>query len=320
MFILIKPFSRISKNFLIYFLMMIPVVCISNVTLKAQDNSNSKKKNEIIDQDQKELDKAKKLHVKSRSKYVALYDNNGKIHGRVELGEKVLFDKRGFRKTYIRYKGLGKMDFKYSYNYNSKGDLVEAATYDSKGVMATKRISKYDKKGNELERKMVDFDHQTDTKAVFKYDKDGNIIDTKTYSGKGELLNDLIVTYKNGQIIKAITKNSRGDVTQEVNSVYDSYGRVVKEDRKTDQGTYSINYKYDSRGNLVEISNPEYRRTYEYDGNNDLIEDKMYLPNGARQFRVQFIYYPNGLLKEEIRYTTQDKPAFNGKYEYEFYK
>lgn len=314
--------SRIcmGKNIVLMMFMFLTITAfISYINANAQNNSNSKKKNEIVDQEQKELDKAKTLHVKTRTKYVAFYNRQGAL-GRTEIAEKMTFDKRGNRKIFIRYKGLGQMDFKYTYNYNSKGDLVEAATYDSKDEMATKRISKYDKKGNELERKMIDFSHQTNNKAIFTYDKAGNLIDTKTFSNKGELLSDLVISYKDGLIINAVTKNSKGQVSQEIFSTYDSNDRLIREDRKTSQGTYSINYKYDSRGNLIEISNPEYRRTYEYDSNGNLIEDQMYLPNGARQFRVHFNYYPNGLQKEEIRYDTEDKAAFNGRYEYEFYK
>jgi hypothetical protein len=289
-------------------------------SIYSQSNSSAKKKFEIIDQEQKELEKAKTLKVKSRIKNVAFYDKQGMLPANLVISEKVIFDKRGYRKSLTRYRSLGLVDFKYTYNYDSKGHLAEAATFDSKNAMVTKRISKFNKIGNETERRIIDYSHNTVNKAIFSYDEAGNLTTTKNYSEKGDLLSEIIFTYKDGLILNSLTKDAKGGTSMDVTNSYDSDSRIIQEDHKGKEGTYVITYKYDARSNQIEINTPNYKRNYEYDENNNLIEDKMYLPTGARQFRVQFNYYPNGLQKEEIRFNTDDKPAFNGTYIYEFYK
>jgi YD repeat-containing protein len=279
-----------------------------------------KKKFEIVDQEQREFDKVKGLKVKSRIKNVAFYNKQGKLPAKLAIAEKIIFDKKGNRKILTKYKGQGMLDFKYKYSFNSKGNLIETATFDSMEKIATKRISKYDKKGNELERRMINFTHNSGNRAVFSYDADGNLVRTNNYDEKGGLISEIIMIYKDGLTVNALTKTAKGDTSQYITNTFDSFGRVVKEEHSGREGKFEITFKYDENGNVTEINNPSYRRTYEYDENSNLIEDKMYLPTGARQFRVQFSYYPNGLLKEEVRYDTNDKPAFSGTYVYEFYK
>ena len=311
---------RLSNEFLFFLSIVIFAVLVFNVQAGAQTKSKQKNNSQIIDQEQKEIDKAKKLHVKVRTKHVAFYTNTGTLPSKRTLTEKIIFDRNGNKKEQIRYTSLGKIEVKYVYKYDSKGNVVSLENFDGSGNVVTRRVSKYDKSGNEIQRTVYDNQHHGANEAYFTYDKNNNLIETKNYSAKNELLADITLKYQNDLPVNAVTKDGKGNVKEEINSSYDSAGRLIMEKRISQGKGYDINYKYDGNGNLIEMSNPQYHRFYDYDKNNNLIEDKMFMTNGPRQFRVRFTYLQNGLQKEEIRYDNSDKPAFYGEYKYEYYK
>lgn len=313
-------FLHKSNNKFLFFVFLIIFSTLPfNTNAFAQSKSGQKSNTEITGQDKKELDKAGKFKVKVRTKHVAFYTNTGTLPSRRTLTEKIVFDKKGNKREQIRYTSLGKIEVKYVFKYDGKGNVVSQENFDGNGNLAIRRISKYDKNGNEIERKIYDNRRRGTNKASFTYDNN-NLIETKNYSAKGELLADISLKYKNGLVVNAVTKDGKGNIREEINSSYDSAGRLIQEKKVSQGQSYEINYKYDENGNLIEITNPQYQRFYTYDKNNDLIEDKMFMTNGPRQFRVQFNYLSNGLQKEEIRYDNSDKPAFYGEYKYEFYK
>ncbi len=291
-----------------------------NHNIISQTKSKQKNNSEIIDQDQKELEKAKKLKVKVRTKFAAFYDNKGVLPAKKSLVEKIIFDKAGNKKEQIRYTGLGQIEVKYIYQYNAKGNLTSLENTDKNGSVVSKRTSKFDKKGNEIERLLFDNKHHDANKAYFTYDNDNNLVETRNYSSKNELLNDIILKYQDGFVVNAITKDGKGNVNEEIESIYNSSGKLIKENRKSQGRVYEIDYQYDAKGNLIEVTNPQYQRFYTYNINNDLAEDKLFEANGPRQFKVRFTYLPDGLQKEEIRYNNDDKPVFYGQYKYEYYK
>lgn len=319
--VLRNNFLRKLTNELLFFIsIVIFVTLLFNADAGAQTKSTQKNNSQITDQEQKEINKAKKLHVKVRTKRVAFYTNTGTLPSRRTLTEKIIFDRNGNKKEQIRYTSLGEIEVKYVYKYDSKGNVVSLENFDGSGNVVTRRVSKYDKNGNEIQRTVYDNQHHGANEAYFTYDKNNNLIETKNYSAKGELLADITMKYQNDLPVNAVTKDGKGNVKEEINSSYDSAGRLIMERRISQGKGYDINYKYDGNGNLVEMTNPQYHRFYDYDKNNNLIEDKMFMVNGPRQFRVRFTYLPNGLQKEEIRYANNDKPAFYGEYKYEYYK
>lgn len=312
--------NKLSNVFLFTFSFLLLSVIVLNIKMIAQSQSQEKNNSEMVDQEQKEMDKAEKLKVKVRTKHVAFYTNTGTLPARRTLTEKILFDKNGSKKEQIRYTSLGQIQVRYVYNYDKRGNAISTENYDDRGNIVTRRISKYDKNGNEIERIVYDNNHRGSNKAVFTYDKDNHLIETKNYSGKGELLEDIILNYQNGLPINAVTKNEKGMVSEQINSIYNSAGKLIQEKRTSQGKTYDVDYKYDANGNIIEITNPQYSRFLSYDKNNDLTEDKMFMTNGPRQFRVKFTYLPSGLLHEEIRYDNSDRQAFYGEYKYEYYK
>ncbi len=279
-----------------------------------------KNKGEIADQSQKELDKAAKLKVKTRNKYATFYKRDGKLWDKKTLVEKVTFGTNGLCKEHIMYSSLGAINSKFTYTYDAMGNMISSTTFDSQKKTKATRESVFDKNGNEIERKIDDGKNPGFTKMLFTYDTDGNLIETKIISKDNQVTAIQTISYVNGLKNKVISKDANSKVAEEINASYDASGRLVIEEKKNGSGSVVTKYKYDNNGNMIEMANNQWKRYMSYNTNGDLLEDKLYLPDGSRQFRVCFNYNSNRLQNEEIRYDTQDKPAFYTKYVYEFYK
>ena len=76
----------------------------------------------------------------------------------------------------------------YNYKYDDKGNKVEGTWYNSDGILTNKNNYKYDENGNEIELISIIFpEFNTEKKnMVFKYIKDyddqGNVVVNSTYS------------------------------------------------------------------------------------------------------------------------------------------
>lgn len=293
---------------------------------KSQNNSEAAfksgpafKRNKIVEQDKKELIKQKEKKIKARYKYVTFYKYDGSLPDTRTLVEKILFDKSGLRTEHIRYKSTGEIDLVYSFKYDDQGRVLEMVTRNGQDMIMGKRQTVFDKNGNEIEQAMINQRGIAEARSVTGYDEEGNYKEIKNYSPKGEILNSQTFLH-NGNVSKSIHKGFDGKVTQEVELTYNEMGLIVKEETKSPAGNIVVTYKYDDKGNLIEHVNPQYRRTYIYNDNGDLLLDELITTEGVRQFKVKFTYDENRLQKEEVRYTADDKPAFYGIYEYEFYK
>lgn len=285
----------------------------------ARNNTNKKKK-EIIAQNIKEYNKAKELKVKLRKRFAGFFGRDGSYPKKLVLVEELFFDENGNRKKLIRYKSTGEIDFSYEFRYDKNNNLTAMETYDRFGNLKGRSESQYDNYNNEILRKVLENSSSGELKTEFYYDSEKRLTKTVNYSKKGELASTQILEYNGELVSKSIVKDASGKQISETIYEYDNDGYLIKESTNGIQGTNEIRYKYDSNGNLIEVTDKQTRREYKYDSKGNLIEDKMFLSDGTRQFRVTFSYYENGLQKEEIRYSNDDRPAFLAKYEYEFYK
>lgn len=282
--------------------------------------TNNKKKKEIIEQNVKELNKAKELKVKVRKRYAGFFGSNGSRPTKMVLVEELIFDENGNRKNHIRYKSTGEVDLNYEFHYDSNGNLISMDTYDGHGNLKGRRESQYDQNKNEIVRKLMDSRNPGELKTEYKYDNQNKLIKTINYKKDNNVVSTQTFEYDGELLKKSITRDSNGQLLSEVSYEYNSEGYLIKETQKGVQGNTTRNYEYDNKGNLIRVIDQQSRREFKYDSNGNLIEDKLFLSDGSRQFRVTFSYYDNGLQKEEIRYSNDERPAFIAKYEYEFYK
>lgn len=307
---------KLNKIFLV---LLFSSLVINNFLFAQYYNESERTKNNVKEQSVKEIEKAKKLKVKTRIRHAAFYNAQGKLPNKMTLTEKTFFDKNGLRKEQIRYTSLGKIDLRYTFKYDNFGRIIRMDVYDGANKLIGKKESKYDINGNEVERILFDEERGGPAKMLFKYDNEKNLIEIKNFNDKGELINIFKNVWEKGKLVNSEIEDNNGKVIVKTHFVYDNNGNLIKEE-VNESSQYVISYKYDSKGNLIEISNPQTKRYMTYNQNNDLVEDKLYSSNGSRQYRVTFNYLKNGLQNEEIRYDNSDNPVFYGKYTYEFYK
>ena len=159
--------------------------------------------------------------------------------------------------------------------YNEKGNKIEDNFYDSDGNLSSKDTYEYDEKGNNIEKNNYDSDGSLNSKTTYKYDKKGNKIEDNSYDSDGSLNSK--TTYKYDEKGNNIEKNN-----------YDSDGSL---NSKT-------TYKYDEKGNMIEYNTDgrfgeKYTYKYEYDKNNNWIQQVTYEDNKPIQITERIIeYYP----------------------------
>ncbi|MEW6654617.1 MAG: hypothetical protein AB1394_14285 [Bacteroidota bacterium] len=292
---------------------------ICAVSLAQNLEETKRGKNDFVEQSIKELDKAKQYKIKTRLRYAGFFDADGTTPHEKVLVEKLTFDTAGKRKELIRYVGDELVDIKYSFLYDAKGRLSKMETRNSGNFLTGTRESKYDKAGNEIERRLFD-KRRGNMRVVFSYDKEGNIIQSLNYDKNEKMIGRYENSFENGNAKKTTVYDNNGNVQREIWFIYNSEGKLSREDFKDLSNSYSISYSYDLQGNITEVVTPQTKRIVSYDLNNNILEDKMFTEDGIRQYRVVFSYLENGLQNDETRYDNTDKAAFQAQYKYEFYK
>ncbi len=288
--------------------------------IKAQSvNPTTKKKGEFISQEDKELEKVRKLKVKTRTKYSEYYDLNGQLPAKKTIVAKETFNRKGLLINMVEFNGVGKIVSTYKFSYDAKGNPIKAESKEINGRSST-QLSKYDSHGKEIERTLIEKrKNNYITKTLFKYDKDDNLIEIQEYSNN-KLISKQNIFYKDGKKINTIVKDAKDNIALTVTSEYNASKKLIKEQRKEGNVTLSATYKYDSKGNLIEMIDNEVKRNYTLDENGNVTEHKMYLLDGRRQLRLMFKYGSNGLQTEVIRFDNNEKPVLYTNFVYEYYK
>lgn len=302
-----------------FILIAATMLFLGNVSFAQNLEESKRNKNDFVEQSTRELDKAKTLRIKARLRYAGFFDAEGKVPQEKTLVEKLTFDKNGKRKELIRYIRNEMIDLRYIYKYDAKGRILKMETRNAENVVVGRRESKYNKAGNEIERKLYD-KKRGDMRVVFTYDKENNLIESKNYDKNKKLLGRYVNVFEKGSAKTTTVYGKDGTVNREITFVYDEAGKLIREDYKELSGSHSVDYSYDKNGNIVEIKTPQTKRVVNYNDAHDILEDKMFTADGARQYRVAFSYLENGLQNDEIRYDNAEKAAFHAQFKYEFYK
>lgn len=309
-----------SKGFIkIIFVIVLAVFLGNNNTIAQSMDDSKSNKNDFVEQSTRELEKAKKLNVKTRLRYAGFFDSAGKVPQKKSLVEKLTFDKNGNRKELSRYIGDEMLDLRYIFVYDKKGRLLKMETRNASNVIVGKKESKYDKKGNEVERKLYD-KKRGNMRVVFKYDQENNLIQSETFDKNKKSIGRYVNTYENGAAKTTTVYDKGGNVTREIWFIYNEEGKLIREDYKDLSNSYSIKNRYDEKGNIIEVETPQTKRMVTYDNMENILEDRMFTADGNRQYRVGFSYLDNGLQNDETRYDNSDKAAFHAQFKYEFYK
>jgi hypothetical protein len=189
----------------------------------------------------------------SNSKTVIKRDSN---NNKTEENTTILSGTTSYKRSNIKY------------NYDSKGYLIEEVTsYDE--VFANKTIYKNDDSGNIVEESQS-VNNGSPYTTIYKYDEKDNLIEKKSngytenyeYNSDGNVsLKKLTLEGNKYSTIRIYKYNNKGD---RINETY------------TDRGnSQEINYKYDTKNNLIEIDDDENRYiiNYEYDNFGNWIKE-----------------------------------------------
>lgn len=285
----------------------------------AEKQTDPVKKEKLLTQDLREIKKAKLLKVEERTRFLH-YNPDGSFSSQKILAEKAYFDKNGNKIEHVNLKSDSLLENRQTFQYDSLNQLIVTEYYNENDYVIARRQSSFDDKGREIERKIFDAKVKGESKAEMKYN-DNNLLDELiTYRPNGRILTIIKMYYDNGRLISFESQDEHRKVIDKSILTYDKDGNIISETITNNKDSATVHYEYNTDGYLIKIKYPDATRYMEYNKNGDLIEDKQVYHTGEAEFKLRFTYYDNGLIKESIRYSSDDKPTFYSVYEYEYYK
>lgn len=315
----------VCNNFRNILFLLITVLFIANTEVfsqlmsLAEKQTDPIKKEKLLTQDIREIKKAKLLKVEERTRFLH-YNPDGSFSSQKILAEKVYFDKNGNKIEHINLKSDSLLENRQTFQYDSLNQLIVTEYYNENDYVIARRISKYDDKGREIERKFFDAKSKGESKAIMVYNNDNHLDELITYKPNGKILTIIKMYYQDGRLISFESQDENRKVIDKSILTYDESGNIISETITNNKDSATVYYEYNSDGYLTKIKYSDATRFMEYNQNGDLVEDKQIYHTGESEFKLRFTYYDNGLLKESIRYSSDDKPTFYSIYEYEFYK
>lgn len=182
------------------------------------------------------------------------------------------YDTLGMKLEENIYNSDGSLKEKVIFKYNIEGNLIERNQFDQKGSLVTKRILEYDNKGNNIETNGYIDSGKLFTKIILSYDSKGNNIKRISYSFDGSLSSTTIYEYdSNSCNTKVEYKSIKYKITYNHTFKYDDKGNQIEVKRYNLDGSSkgpgaTIKYEYDSFGNWIKKS------TFEGFNQTELIE------------------------------------------------
>lgn len=172
--------------------------------------------------------------------------------------------------------------------YNMRGETIKESIFlldndmnikkiqifeNHKGIVQTVYIKKDD--NSRLEEQLITNPDKTYEKRNFDYDLKGNIEDVDVYDSE----------FGFTRMIYGYNEKAQLTLITELNKYRDVYEKT--------------NFKYDDKGNLIEISS--------------------YTGDGGFIFKHTYTYLPNNLIQWETNFDTNGEPIQITKFTYEFY-
>ncbi|OGU55864.1 MAG: hypothetical protein A2V66_18010 [Ignavibacteria bacterium RBG_13_36_8] len=276
----------------------------------------------FITQEDKELEKAKKFKVKTRTAVIYHHGSFAKIAPEGVINEYLKYDSNGNKVEHTRFKGGKSVDTKWKYEYDDKGNIITLQGIDDTGRLQYQRVSTYNKNSSEIERREYKITSKEEYKIIYDYNEFGKLKRSDTYNSKGEKIWSEQLNYEGQNLTEQKSYNQAGENVSMMKFKCNKTGSVTEEiqvDPKTKKSTTINTYKYDKKGNLIEQISSNFKQMFEYNNRGDVVEDIMYNAFGGRQHKFKIEYDEKGLLIKRIRYNSNDKQVYTVKYEYEYY-
>lgn len=159
----------------------------------------------------------------------------------------------------------------------------------------------FDKKSNLLEKSTYNSDLSLNTKFVYTYNKKGELIEMIEYTEYGN--HRVTYKYENSYVVEERIYHYDGDsnLIAKWNNKYNGNNYLIK---RSGSKYYWI-YEYDENNNKIEESyyssdgELDIKLTYKYDTKRNLIEESTYNSNGSLERKLTYIYDDNNYKVEE---------------------
>lgn len=135
--------------------------------------------------------------------------------------------------------------------------IIEANTYNAKGILDTKRTFNYDNNGNKIDISWYKKNGQLSYKVLKDYDEQGNLTkEDNLIDILGERGSTMTFTYNDKNQITETSYTSNDGMEYIRTTEYDQYGNEISENSVSDssmnQYTTNYSYLYDDTGNWKE--------------------------------------------------------------------
>lgn len=156
---------------------------------------------------------------------------------------------------------------------------------------------------NQIEEILYNSTGEVDYKIIYKYDNNMNQIEEIKYNSFGQLENQFKRFYNSkNKVIESQSFNSSRNLIFKSLYKYNNNSYTVKyyEGNNLNYKSYS---KFDNEGNEVEKSESNCKRTFKYNKNRDIIEEKVYYNDKLDEHIIKnYDKYNNLILEKTIYY------------------
>lgn len=243
-------------------------------------------------------------------------NNKGEVVG----WEKYAYDKDGNRTLYERENTNS--SYKKASKYNEDNNVILEAGFN--GAENFRNDYKYTSTGK-VKEIIYSLGNRIEQKII--YDYNGSIATVGIYAGGNSLISKMKLKYDSkGNITEEIKQTIDGVELEKKIYKYNADSQILEEE-KTSQGSfnYRLIYEYDTRGNLLKISEEtkskkKYdKKVYSYDSSGNLTEYK-WRRNPTDEFNVKkYTYDSRGICLTEYTFYPKTKYELLSKFEYEFH-
>lgn len=317
---------RTQTNYLLKYILLLILFsfllqCGKDEVKKPIAKKKDKEKKAFIAQDEREIEKAKLLNIKSRKTFSHFYTKDKKISDKSYFVEEINFDKNGNMLIHKTFLSAGQIDLQWIYEYDDAGNLLSSRCLAGGVTKRSENIYTYDENGNEVE--MKDYQRKTNNynKIVTEYSDDGLKTKSTLFDHLDKIISKTEYSYVDRKLVSQTFFNNKSEQTAEINYQYDSLENIIEENKLvTDWRSRTKRYILDSLNNVITVDQIFYKRELEYDSSGNIINEQSFDGKGNAQMKIIHTYDENGLMIETIKYAGSGKPEIYVKYEYEYYK
>lgn len=184
------------------------------------------------------------LKINSIEKVSFNLNSEGKPLNNKKLSTQI-YDRNGFLTETIIYNNEGKVEYKYTYDYNNNGMRIKTTRY-SDGKTTNYYKYDYNEFGNKMKAYRYDTSGNLEEYYIYEYDGDGNLVEEEWFSTSGEEIYSIENDYDNGVKTHSYTYDENGDLIYKYFFRYDEKGNIVEEIKYDNDGiqTGVIQYVY----------------------------------------------------------------------------